>query len=134
MINLTRVVTSSLLAEPYTIQRSTGKFILGGWKTESVNIPGYGVVSVASEEDLDMMPESDRVTGSMVFHSECRIYITQLDGGFDQQGMGQGGFGVSKQRVSDQIFWTDQLYRIMHVGPYPNRGFWKAIGVRLSGR
>jgi hypothetical protein len=126
-IDLSDVVTDPDLAESYTIQRSTGSFEFGGWVTTPSTIPGYGVVSVATEQDLEMIPEGDRVTGSMVFHSEARIYETQLDGA--------GGItvGATTQRVSDKILWNYQLYRVLHVSPYPNRNFWKAVAVRMAG-
>lgn len=134
MINLTRVVAGILLPESYTIQRSVGTFQLGGWEQSSVNVPGYGVVSVAKDQDLLMVPEGDRVTGAMVFHSQQRIYETQLDGGYGQAEYGAGGFGVTTQRVSDQIVWNHQLYRIISVSPYQTRGYWRAIGVRMAGQ
>jgi hypothetical protein len=120
-IDLSEVVNDSTLAEEYTIQRLTGSFQFGGFVPTTTSISGYGVVSVATEEDLQMVPEGDRVTGSMVFHSEQRIYETQLDAN-------------GSQKISDQIIWNYQLYRILHVGPYPNRNYWKAIGARMSGR
>lgn len=121
MINLSRVMAGSLLPESYTIQRSTGSFGLGGYSATSVSIPGYGVVSVASDQDLLMVPEGDRVVGSMIFHSTERIYETQLDAN-------------GTQHVSDKILWNFQLYRVLNVAPYPNRGYWRAIGVRMAGQ
>lgn len=121
MINLTRVVSGNLLAESYTIQRSTGFFGPGGFSTIPTSIPGFGIVSVASDQDLQMVPEGDRVTGAMVFHSQERIYETQLDAN-------------GKQHVSDKILWNFQLYRLISVSPYPNRGYWRAIGVRVAGQ
>jgi hypothetical protein len=140
MINLSRVVAGNLLTETYTIIRSTGTFQLGGWVTSSVNIPGFGVVSVATDQDLLMVPEGDRVTGSMVFHSQQRIFETQLDAttsnsGFSQIGFGSGTMGGGPtQHVSDIILWNFQKYRILSVGPFPNRSYWRAIGARLSGQ
>jgi hypothetical protein len=121
MIDLSRVVAGNLLTESYTIQRSTGFFGPGGSSSVSTSIPGFGVVSVASDQDLQMVPEGDRVTGAMVFHSQERIYETQVDAN-------------GKQRISDKILWNFQLYRVLTVGPYPNRGFWRAIGVRMAGQ
>jgi len=121
--DLSFVVDDGVLSESYTINRSTGTFQLGGWQTVVTSIPGYGVVSVANMEDLDMIPEGDRVTGAMVFHSQQRIYLTQLD----------SGPNGPQQRVSDIIVWNYQQWRVLHVGPYPNRNFWKAIAVRLQG-
>lgn len=122
--DLSAVVDDGILSETYLIERSTGSFQIGGWVQNSVTINGWGVVSVASQEDLDEVPEGDRVTGAMVFHSEQRIYLTQLDQPSDNQ------------RVSDVMVWplgTTQKWRVLHVGPYPNRMFWKAIAVRLAG-
>jgi hypothetical protein len=123
-----------MLPEPYTIQRSTGQFTSSGWITTPTNVAGYGVVSVASAQDLNMVPEGDRVTGAMVFHSQQRIYETQQDGGYGQADYGGGGFGTAQQFVSDQIAWKGQLYRVLNVSPYPNRGYWRAVGVRMSGQ
>jgi hypothetical protein len=121
MLNLSDVVNDPLLADSFTIQRSTGVFGLGGWTTTPTNIPGYGVVSVASDEDLLEIPEASRVTGAMVFHSQARIYLTQID---EPSGT---------QHVADIILWNNQQWRILHVAPYNNRGFWRAIGVRMAG-
>lgn len=122
--DLSFVIDDGVLSEPWSIVRSTGTFEFGGWVTVETQICGYGVVSVASEQDLLMIPEGDRVTGAMVFHSRCRIYETQFD---------PGTFGPGKQWVSDKMLWNYQLYRIMKVGPYPNRNYWRAIGVREQG-
>jgi hypothetical protein len=119
-IDLSDVINDMTLAEEYTIQRLSGLFQLGGWQQTVTTIDGYGVVSVASDEDLLRIPEGDRLTGAMVFHSECEIYITELEG---------------IQRISDQLLWNNQLYRVCHVAPYgPNRNYWKAIAVRMAGQ
>jgi hypothetical protein len=131
--DLSEVVSDGVLSEPYTIQRSTGQFQPGGWVTTSINIPGYGIVSVASDEELLMVPEGDRVTGAMVFHSQKRIYETQLDGGAGDSTYGETGFGISQQRVSDIMIWNFHQWRVLHVYPYPNRRYWKAIATRLGG-
>lgn len=122
--DLSEVVDDGVLSEEYQIERSTGAFGLGGWKTTSTIVPGYGVVSVASEEDLLMVPEGDRVTGATVFHSYLRIFETQLDGLLT---------GDLNQRVSDIMIWNFTKWRVLKVWPYPNRRYWKAIAVRLAG-
>jgi hypothetical protein len=140
MIDLSRVVAGNLLTESYSILRSTGYFAIGGYKTKATEIPGFGVVSVATDQDLLMVPEGDRVSGAMVFHSEQRIYETQMDAHPPNSGFGQGGYDGGTygsgptQHVSDIILWNFQKYRILNVGPYPNRQYWRAIGVRLSGQ
>jgi hypothetical protein len=142
MISLAEVVMDSDLAEAFTILRSRGWFELGGWKTISENVCGYGIITVSSDQDLQMIPEGDRISGAMTFHSYERIYETQLDGGYGQQPYGDNGFdcdnknkyGHSEQHVSDQIQWRGQLYRIISIAPWKDFGYWRAIGVRMSGR
>lgn len=128
--DLSFIMDDGVLGEPYTIQRATGTFVLGGWQIDSVNIPGYGVVSVANDQDMLQIPEGDRITGAMVFHSTKRIYETQLD---SNPSYGQGPFGGTTQWFSDIMIWNYQSYRIMKVGPYPNRSYWRGIGVRMAG-
>jgi hypothetical protein len=122
--DLSEVVDDGTLSEVYVIQRSVGQLQPGGWVTAVTNLPGWGVVSTAREEELKMLPEGDRVTGAMVFHSMERIYETQLDGVL---------VGNPQQRVSDKMIWYDQVWRVLAVFPYPNRNYWKAIAVRLQG-
>ena len=132
--DLAFVVDDGVLSDPWVIERSSGRFEKGGWvKTQIRTLDGWGVVSVATEEDLEMIPEGDRVTGSMVFHSQERIFTTQLDGGYGVGGYGEGGYGTTYQHFSDIMIWNFQRYRVLHVGPYPNRNYWKAIAVRMAG-
>ncbi len=118
--DLAFVVDDGVLSESYTVQRTTGSFELGGWVSASTNIPGYGVVSVASEKDLEMFSEGDRPTGAMVFHSQQKIFETDTT------------TPTTSQYVSDILIWGGRQWRVLHVGPYPNRNFWKAIAVRLA--
>lgn len=133
-IDLSDVVAGDM-GESYTIIRSTGVFQRGGWTINSTtNVPGFGIVSVAQPEDLEMIPEMDRITGAMVFHSVDRLYLTELDqGGFGAGGFGQDGYGSVAQRFTDIIVWNNLQWRVMHVSPYPNRGFWKSVAIRLQG-
>jgi hypothetical protein len=136
--DLSEVVDDGVLSESYYIQRSKGEFAAGGWKlTQTQVLSGWGVVSVAKEEDLIMIPEGDRVAGIMVFHSKKRIYETQLDANFGTQGYGQGSYGgasaADNQHFSDIMLWQRQQWRVIAVWPYPNRTFWKAFAIRLAG-
>jgi hypothetical protein len=136
--DLSAVVDDGVLSESYSILRQTGHFGSGGWIIDSATtLNGWGVVSVANEEDLLMIPEGDRVTGIMVFHSVNRIYETQLDSSFGTGGYGQGSYGgpspASLQKFSDIMTWNYQQWRVLAVGPYPNRTFWRALAVRMAG-
>jgi hypothetical protein len=127
--DLSFVVDDGTLSDPYSIERSTGTFEQGGWVTSPEIIPGYGVISVADAEDVEMVPDGDEITGAMVFHSQDRIYLTQMD----QQKYGTEGYGQVTQRVSDIILFLNQRWRVLFVFPYPQHNFWKAIAVRMQG-
>lgn len=138
--DLSFVIDDGILSEAWTIIRSTGAWIKGGWTTFPTNIPAWGVVSVANEEDLAMLKEADRITGTMVFHTVERIYETQFDPTSPPTApIATNGCppspssGPGIQRVSDIMLWNFQQWRVLHVGPYPNRNYWKALAVRMQG-
>jgi hypothetical protein len=119
--DLSFVVNDGTLSESFSIERSTGSFQLGGWVTTSTILPGWGVVSVATQKELEMIPEGDRRTGAMVFHTEHMLYETNETK--DQ----------TSQPASDVLIWGHQKWRLLSVWPYPNRRYWKAVAVRLYG-
>jgi hypothetical protein len=117
-LDLSSVVSDPDLAEPFQITRNTGAFGLGGWipGTPTV-IPAYGIVSVAKQADLDAIPEADKISEAMVFHSTQEMFITNAAG----------------SATSDTLQWQGTNYRVYSVANYSNRGYWKAIATRLSG-
>ena len=118
-IFLDEVVNDPDLAEEFTINRSTGgAFVAGGWEDVKTVLTGYGVVGVASAEDLEMVPEGDRVTGMMMFHSTQQLYETHVSG---------------TPGISDVLTWNGFDYRVVVVRPYPNRGYWSALAARMKG-
>ena len=201
MINLSQVIQSPLLNEPFTIYRTLGHFARGGWvpeadrplatavlhsggvnyhvgdviqpaegvgatltvltvdattkavKTFSISaargygydveedlpttgghgtgftidttagpanplpIPASGIVTVATDKDLTMVPEGDRVSGMMAFYTTSELHLTSAAGA----------------NVSDQILWRGDYYRLMALSPWVSFGFYKAIGVTVKG-
>ena len=118
MINVGELLTDPDFAQAFTIKRSSGAFGLGGFLAAISNVRGGGVITVATEEDLMQVPEGDRVTGAMMFYSQKPIYATRAG---------------ATAGLSDLIVWRGQTYRIAKVFPYQDYGFFKAIGVRMSG-
>jgi hypothetical protein len=115
------VVCDGDLADSYVIVRNTGKFAAGGFQQTSVtSIPVFGVVTAASLKDIEMVPEGDRVREMRAFYARQPLYVTRDN---PQDGTG----------TSDVLQWHGQNYRILTVGDYSNRGYWKAIAARTSG-
>ena len=121
MINVSRVVNSPRLAQSYQIIRGVppGSWLNGVYQGVTQTIEGFGVVTVAQSRDIEMIPEGDRVSGSMVFHSECAIYGTYGD-------------ATGKGALSDMIIWRGHKYRVLYVAPWADYGYYRATGVRIK--
>jgi hypothetical protein len=119
MIEVTDVCNAPELAQDYTIQRSAGSWVDGVWQSATTDVAGFGVISVAKPKDLQMIPEGDKITSAMVFHSELPIYTTH------ENGDGQGG-------SSDILIWRGNRFRVIQVAEYVDYGFFRAIATRLD--
>lgn len=122
MIDCSDIVSDPDLAQSFVVVRTRGTFALGGYLPSSIcSIPFWGNIQKATEEQLDIVSEGERVTGAMQFASTQRMYHTWAEGLDCPSGL------------SDQIEWRGQCYKIVDVSPDVDYGFWKAIGVRQSG-
>lgn len=116
-IDVSDVVNSPDFAEPFTIRRSSGGFVAGGWAQTTSDIPASGVISIAKDKDLSSLPEGDKVKEAIVVHSTQEIMLTSL----------------ANNRTSDLVIWMGQSYRVLSVANYSNRGYYKAIAERILG-
>jgi hypothetical protein len=124
MINLSDVVSDPDFAQEFEIQRSSGGWWKAGvWINETIGVPGYGVIQPATPEELDQVPEGDRVKGSLSFHSECPLFETHTRSPNDKFA-----------GTSDIICHRGQSYRLVKVWPWEDFGYYKAIGARISGQ
>lgn len=62
---------------PFTILRSTGKFVPGGFESTVTPIPMFGPVHQASDKEISMLPEADRVGSIRSFWSTQPVYVTR---------------------------------------------------------
>lgn len=63
--------------QPYTILRSTDVYILGGVQSTTTSMPMFGPVQQASDKEINMLPEADRIGGARSFWSPQPIYTTR---------------------------------------------------------
>jgi hypothetical protein len=124
MINLAEVVNDADFAQEFEITRSHGgSWIAGKWVNETIGVPGYGVIQPATPEELEQVPEGDRVKGSLSFHSEAPLFETHTYGPNDKFA-----------GTSDVICHRGQKYRLVKVWQWEDFGYYKAIGARISGQ
>jgi hypothetical protein len=123
MIDLSDVVNDPDFAQDFSIVRSNGgSWQLGQWVDATIIVPCFGIIQPSTPEELEQVPEGDRVKGAMSFHSECVLFETHTNGPND-----------ANAGISDIINWRGQNYRLVKVFPWEDFGYYKAIGVRMSG-
>lgn len=118
MINVSRVVTSPMLAQTVQVQR-TGK---GAW-VDGVYTPGKaeamsfkGIVTQASSRDMEQVPEGDRQKGAIRVLSTVPLYIT----------------GEAGSNLSDIVVYRGERYKVQSVTHDGDYGFYRAICTRLA--
>ncbi len=79
MISVQEVVVDPdmIAPKPYTILRSTGQFVLGGFQSTVAPIPVFGPVQQASNKEIQMLQEADRVGSIRSFWCTQPIYTTR---------------------------------------------------------
>lgn len=123
MINLGELTYDPDFAQEFDIVRTTGYWGAGGWVNNQPNIiTTMGIIQPATEEDLQQVPEGDRVIGSMSFISATEMLHSHTEGGDDPTA-----------GISDKIIWRGNTYRVAGVWPWADYGFWKSVGVRVEG-
>lgn len=120
MINVGRVINSSKLRKlkPFTVWRKTGDWVAGRFEETEQAISMYGVVNVASSDDIIQVPEGDRTTGLMSFHCTSPLFKTR---------------NGSSKGTSDEIEWNGGRYKILKVLPWSDYGYFKALGTSMEG-
>lgn len=117
-MDLSQAVTDPDMAEPFIVVRSTGAFVAGGWKANPPqNIQGYGVISIASGADLDMVPEGDRIKESIVIHTTQELLLDN----------------EPAKQMCDNVIWQGTTYRVYAANNFSNRNYWKALACRKAG-
>lgn len=72
------VVDPDMIApQPFTILRSTDVFVAGGVLSTTTSIPMFGPVQQASDKEVSMLPEADRVGSIRSFWSTQPLYVTR---------------------------------------------------------
>jgi hypothetical protein len=118
MLDLAEVVNDPDLGGGPCIIRTTGYFGPGGWLTNPPKtICAGGVVSIADDRALRMVPEGDRVVGSLMYITTTQIFVTNAAG----------------SQTSDQVQWNGDLYRVQSVGSWVQNGFYVAVLLRITG-
>lgn len=121
MINVGRVLNSSKLRQPkpFKVWRKTGAWIAGRFVETEASISMSGVITPASAEDILQVPEGDRTSKIIAFHSTMPLFVTHDD--------------VQGKGTSDQIEWHGERYRLLNRKDWSDFGYYKALGISMGG-
>jgi hypothetical protein len=104
-------------AQTFTVYRRTGHWFKGAFELDPEQpIRMTGVVQPADAQDMEQLPEGDRIKGLMKFYSRQEIYLSRAGGAEEEAG------------VSDEIEWRGKRHKIISVLPWMDQGFCVAFG------
>lgn len=123
MISLIEVVNDPDFAQNFVITRSSGSFNTSGiWSNVQTAVSAYGILQPATNEELEQIPDGDRVKGVISVHTSQVIYETHTTATNDVNA-----------GISDLIIWNLQNWRIVKLFPWQDFGYFKGLCVRMSG-
>ena len=109
MIDVSRLITDPDFCEPFTIRRRVGKWEAGRFVATPEDPAVNGIVEPTNGDDLEQVPEGDRVSGMMTFYTKQPVYLAQ-----------------DKQQ-SDELIWRGKLYKAVQILDWSRHGFYKVI-------
>ena len=109
MIDVSRLITDPDFCEPFTIRRRIGHWEAGRFIAVPEDTAVTGIVEPTNGDDLEQLPEGDRVSGMMTFYTKQPVYLAQ------------------DKRQSDEIIWRGKTYKAQHILNWSRHGFYKVI-------
>lgn len=117
--DLSEVVFDPDLGQSFVLLRTPGAFGPGGWVPQNppLQVPAFGVIAIASDKEMQMFPEGDRLTGSLFVASNTPIYVTS----------------EALNMIADQVSWRGNMYKANSLGKWEDFSFYAALFVRETG-
>ena len=97
-------------AQEFIILRPHGAWRSGRFETDVNELPAYGIIQPASQEELNQVPEGDRASGVIVIRTTAQIQMA----------------GADRADASDEVRWQGALYKVLAVKPWFDYGFCEA--------
>ena len=114
LVIVSKIIISPKFAQTYCVFRKTGDWVSGRFVQIENEIKITGVVTAPNAIEIIQIPEADRTTGVMCFHSTQELFTTNETG------------------TSDEIVWKNNRYRVYQVYPWVDYGYYKAFGIRMG--
>lgn len=115
MINISEMMYDPDFTQVFTVLRNSGSWQNGRWIEQETEIKMQGVITVAGDMDLQMLPEADRLSGVIAVRvaPPYMLYTTQ---------------DTHKHKgTSDIIIWRCVKYNVTKILPEDDWGYRKAL-------
>lgn len=114
MLKLTELLHDKDFCTTFEIISIEGRFNEGVFNQEFVKKQVIGIARPSSADDLDILPEGDRMKGNMSFYTTEPLVF-------------------APKTATLQIQWHNRRYKIVHCENFIENGFFKAIGQLMDG-
>lgn len=119
-LQITELITDPDFCQSFTITRLTGSVVKGDFITTPETFETTGIIRPANTNDIQMVPEGDRVTGMVTVYTSNQLYVTRRN-------------GSNAPGLSDEITWQGEQYKIIQTANYSDYGYFKSMAVRKLG-
>ena len=109
MIDLAELLHDPDFCESFVIRRQKGQWKNGRYQVAPEDIKVTGIVEPTSGDDLEQLPEGDRVSGMMTFYTKEQVQLA-LD-----------------PQPADHIICRGKVYKAVQVLDWSKHGFYKTI-------
>ena len=109
MIYVSNLITDPDFCEPFIVRKKPGRWEDGEFVTLPVDKRVTGIVEPTTGDDLEQIPEGDRVSGMVTFYTKEAIDLS-LD-----------------NHLADEFIWRKKLYKAVTVLDWSRHGFYKTI-------
>lgn len=120
LINLSELLVDPDFSQTVTVTRQAGDWntATGHFDTTTSTLTMPAVVKPLTTRELTIQPEADRAAGMINVYTLSAVYTTSLE---------------PTRRISDQVTWRGEQYRVSNMADYADYGFYKATCTRILG-
>ena len=120
LLNLSEALLSPEFLQTVKVYRNIGGYWeKGKFIQEEQVFREEMVVCTASDKEIEMLPEGDRIKDAKTFHCLKELFITQ-----DEE---------NSSRTSDMLEWKGHRYKIITLTDNSDYGYYKAYAVKVRG-
>lgn len=118
MINVSQLITNRRFSQTITVKRNQCAIVKYKPVIKETELTLKGVIAPADQKALEMLPEADRVSGTISVFTREQLYLT--------------GDSPEGDYISDIIIHHGQEYKLQAQMDYSDYGYYQSICTLMS--